>query len=215
MRAVTCVAAAAMLLIPVAGLSQDPPWHATLRLVEVRSPDSSSSVVGSSATLSADPSPGLGIAIGYRFSPSWAVEASIVKAGLGVTAESPEWASFEAVDGDLTLAVLTLQYHPFVTGRVRPYLGIGAHLASFSGLDPTPALEDTGLVGVACDDSVSVSLELGARVDLSERLSIDLNAAFHDVATDVDFQERSGLWWSPVRFDIDPWTLAAGVTVRF
>jgi len=207
--------AVALLLAPLPVLAQSYPWQANLRLVDVRPNDSSSSLAQSPATLEFSSGGALELGISYAFLPEWTAELSWQRAGLDVDVTSPEASPFRAGSADLSVTSLTLQYRFFVVGRIRPYVGLGAHLASISGFKPSEMLVAGNVDAISFDRSASVTVQAGVDYDVTDRISVTADVKYHDVGTDATLTLPSGDPWQTARVDIDPWALAIGAGFRF
>jgi len=215
MRARTPLVATLVLLAPLAAAGQRLPLRASLHAGNVSCRDASGTFTGTPYALGVDPGSGLELAIAYRLTPVWEVELAAFQAGLDISASSPTWPTFVAGGVDVQVTTLALQYRFFTTGRVTPYVGLGGHLASFSGFDPTADLQAAGIATISFSDTASVTAHAGAAFHLTERFSLDLRATYHDVATDAAIRLPGSSERRTLRLDVDPWTVAAGVDFRF
>lgn len=203
------------LLVPFTGLAQDLPWRASLWLADVNLKSSLGTLPGSDTSLCADPGLGVELGAAFKITPTWEVEVSALRSSVTFRTELPDAAGFDAGEADLRVITAALQYRVFTTGRCRPYVGIGAHVASLSSFDATSELVSSGVTSIDFADSVSITVQIGAAFALSERLAVDLRATFHDFATDADLLLPGGELWNTLRLDVDPWTIGAGVDFRF
>jgi outer membrane protein W len=207
--------AAALLLAPLAAIAQSHPWQARLLLADVQTQGSSSTLSGTSATLDFSSGATVGLGLSYTLLPEWSVELSAQRSRLDVDVASPTASTFNAGRATLGIAALTVQYHFFTVGRIRPYVGAGAHLASISGFKASQDLVAGNVATISFDSSASVTAELGVDYDLTDRISINADATYHDVGADAALILPSGDPWEKLRVDIDPWVLAIGVGFRF
>jgi len=215
MRARTSLVATVVLLAPLTAAGQRLPWRASLHVGDVNCRDASSTLAGTTYSLGVDPGTGFELAVGYRLSSLWEVELSALQADTDLLAESPNSPSFVAGGAEVTVTTLALQHRFFTTGRIRPYVGIGAHLAALSGFKPTSELAASGITSISFSDAVSVTLQAGAGFQINERFAVDLRASYHDFATDAAVLVPGSEHRQTVRLDADPWTIAAGVDFRF
>ena len=215
MRLRTTLVAAVVLLTSLEAVGQGFPWRASLHIGDVGSRDASSTLAGTTYSLAVDPGTGIELAAAYRLTPFWEVELSALKADIDLLATSPAWAAFAAGSTELTVVTLALQYRFFTTGRIRPYVGFGAHLASLSGLEPTAQLINGGISSVTFSDAVSVTAQAGVAFQLNERWAVDLRGVFHDFATDAEVLLSASQQHQTMRLDVDPWLIAAGIEFRF
>ena len=215
MRTRCSLVATVAILVPFTGLAQDLPWRATLRLADVNIKSSLGALSTSGTALRADPALGIEIGAAYELAPTWEIEVSALRSSMTFQAAPQDAVGTRAGKADLTVVAAALQYRIFTTGRCRPYVGIGAHLASLSSFAPTNELVGSGIASIEFDNSVSITAQLGACFSLSERLAVDLRATYHDYATDADLLLVWGGLWNTLRLDVDPWTIAAGLDFRF
>ncbi len=214
MRVRPTLIAAAWLLASLPAAAQSQHWLARLRLGDVRTHDRSSSLSSTSAALDLRSGSGVELAISYAFRPEWAVELAVQRSRLTVDAAAQP-ARFRAGDTTLGITALTLQYRFFAVGRVNPYLGVGAHLASISDLKGSQELLANGVAGIAFNRSCSVTAQAGLDYDVTDRISINGDVKFHDVGADAKLVLPNGELWQRLRVDVDPWVLALGVGYRF
>jgi outer membrane protein len=215
MRAGFFLVIAATVLTPLTATAQSHPWQARLGLTTVRPHDSSAMVSGTTSGIGVGSGSGLELAINYTFLPEWAVELEFDRAKLDFDVTSQGAAAMSAGDATLGVTTLAFQYRFFTPGRIHPYLGLGAHLAAVSGFQPSPALVASNIAGFSFSRSASLTLLAGVDYDLTERLSVNADLRFHDVATDVTPVVAGGSNWDNLRVDIDPWVFAIGVAYRF
>ncbi len=206
---------AALVLSPLPVLAQSHAWEARLRLADVRTHDSSASLSNSIATLDFQAGKTVELAVSYTFQPEWAVELSFQRPNLDIDVAGGGGSTFHAGSARIGLTALTLQYHIFVVGRARPYLGIGAHLASISGFKPSQELVAGNVATISFDSSASLTAQVGLDYDVTDRISINADVKYHDVGADAKLMLPSGDPWQSLRVDLDPWVLALGVGFRF
>ena len=103
---------------------------------------------------------------------------------------------------------LTLQFHPFPTARVSPYLGAGLNYTLFYG-EGGARTAPVSKVDVKNDFGYAVNF--GVDVELSPRLLLNLDAK--KLWLDPHVQVNSGA--INARADLDPWILGASLRYRF
>jgi outer membrane protein W len=214
MRVRPALIAAAFLLAPLPIAAQGYSWQAVVRIGDVRTHDRSSVLPSTAAALDIQSGGGIELAIGYTFRPEWALELSFERAGLDVDATA-QASNFKAGDATLGVTALTLQHRFFVVGRIRPYIGVGAHLASISGFKASQQLVANSVSGIGFSRSASLTAQAGLDYDVTERISINGDVKFHDVGVDATLMLPTGEPWQRLRVDVDPWVLALGVGFRF
>jgi outer membrane protein len=104
-------------------------------------------------------------------------------------------------------SVATVQYHPFRSGPVQPYVGVGAsYMIIFSA-------KDAAFRDVTIEDDLAPALEGGTDVMLNKRVGffLDVKKAF------LRTTARGTFGGAPVvgKVKLDPWALSAGATFRF
>ena len=215
MRTRCSLVATVALLVPFTGLAQNMPWRASLRLADVNLKSTLGTVPSSATSFCADSGFGIELGAAFKVAPTWEVEVSALRSSVTFRTESLLAAGYQVGTADLMVVTAALQHRIFTTGRCQPYVGVGAHIASFSGFAATRELVSSGIASIDFASSVSVTAQIGASFKLSERLAVDLRATYHDYATDADVLLPDGGLWNTLRLDVDPWTIAAGVDFRF
>jgi len=153
--------------------------------------------------------------LSYLFRPRWTVELSALRARLDMDVTAEGASSYAAGNAKLGLLALMIQYHPFVLWNVRPYLGVGAHLATLTGFEPTQELLAHYVGSISFTRTVSVAGEVGADYLLTDRLSLNALVRFHDVGTEASVILPTGAKLGSLHVAVDPWVFAFGVGYRF
>lgn len=206
---------AAAVLAPLPVLAQSFPWQATLRFAAVKIADGTATLSDGASSISFSGGGSLEAGISYEFSPGWAAELAWQRSGLDASASAATMPEFDAGNVDLSLVSLTAVHRFFVLGRVRPYLGVGVHLATFSGFDPTETLETANVANISIDRTASVTAQAGLDFDITERISVSLDVKFNDIGTEATLFLRNGNPWQTVQVDFDPWVIGVGAGYRF
>ena len=110
---------------------------------------------------------------------------------------------------------LTIQYHPFAEGALRPYVGAGVNYTLFYSEDASGALE--GAVGptrVHMSDSVGWALQAGVDIDLNERMFLNFDVKYIDIDTTARLTTTAA-GVQRVRVHLDPIVAGVGVGMRF
>jgi outer membrane protein len=216
MRIRQAVPLAVLLLVPLSAAAQGRPWQARLRFVGVHPHDRSSLVPGTTAGLDVHSGRAAELSISYAFRHDWAFELAFERSDLDVDIASAGAAtSFQAGRAKLATGTVTLQRHFLTLGRARPYVGLGANLTSFASFKPSEDLVAGNVGTISFDDSVSLSGQVGVDFDVTDRISINADVKYHDVACDAHLLLVDGSPWHTVRLDVDPWVLGIGVGFRF
>jgi OOP family OmpA-OmpF porin len=83
---------------------------------------------------------------------------------------------------DLMPAVLSVNWHFNSTGRFRPYIGVGANYAMFSGEETRGSFTGTKL---SVDDSIGAAAQLGVDISTSPKWFMNLNARWLQMEPDA------------------------------
>ncbi|MEL6360328.1 MAG: OmpW family protein [Pseudomonadota bacterium] len=109
---------------------------------------------------------------------------------------------------------LTLQYHFNPNGKFRPYAGVGVNYTIFYSEDASDSLINAvGPTTLDVDDSVGVSFQVGADIELTERWF--LNADVKYIQIDTTATLNSGGAINTVDVDLDPIVAGVGIGLRF
>ena len=109
---------------------------------------------------------------------------------------------------------LTLQYHFMPDARVRPYLGVGVNYTIFYDEDVTASLTNAiGSTTIDLDDSVGVAIQLGIDFDVTERVFMNFDIKYIDIATTGTL--NTGGMINTVDVDLDPIVAGIGFGMRF
>jgi outer membrane protein len=110
---------------------------------------------------------------------------------------------------------LTVQYHPFPNGPVRPYVGAGANYTIFYSEDASRALEAAvGRTSVRMSDSFGWAVQAGVDLDVSERVFLNFDVKYIDMDSTARL-ETAAAGTQRVRISIDPIVVGVGIGMRF
>lgn len=110
---------------------------------------------------------------------------------------------------------LTLQYHPIVEGRVRPYVGAGVNYTVFYSEDASTNLENAvGATHVSLSDSWGWALQAGVDIDLSERIFLNFDVKYIDIDTTATLR-TGAIGTQQVDVSLDPLVFGVGIGTRF
>lgn len=154
----------------------------------------------------------------YMFLRNWGVE---LIAGTSIHTVNSEGTGlklpqgFDLFDTWVLPPTVTLQYHFFPDGKIRPYVGIGANYTKFFAADATSALERTlgGPVGVNLDSSWGWAAQGGVDISLKGNWFINLDLKYIDMSTTAYLKTPIGNL--SVDVDVDPLVFGAGIGYRF
>ena len=179
-------------------------------------PDVSSDVV-----LSTETRLDLAGAVGLEGSARWWLSTTlVVGASIGAAEHDLDTVggSYGGLDGGslwMVPVLATLQYHLPLYGLVHPYAGIGASWAWVPEVDPSPELRALGIDDLDVSASAGLAALAGVEAELGRRLAAHFEVRYAEISTDTELQDPSGAVIDQIAFDLDPWTLALGVTWRF
>ncbi len=109
---------------------------------------------------------------------------------------------------------LTLQYHFFPDGHIRPYLGAGINYTIFYSEKASSALQNAvGSTKVGLSDSVGYALQAGVDVDVSRRMFVNFDLKYLDINTTATL--TTGSLVNRERVHLDPLVPGIGVGIRF
>ena len=127
-----------------------------------------------------------------RFSPHWGVEVLIPFAPLGLEAVGRGGAidNLPMGSADVWPLAVTLQYYPFETHWVKPYVGLGANYTFINNVEiNTATAEDLGLDRVdslEVSNSLGIVVQLGVDFPLTDNLSLNLSTSFLDLSLNAE-----------------------------
>ena len=128
--------------------------------------------------------------------------------GLGLTD------GFKLFDTWVLPPTVTLQYHFFPEGSIRPYLGFGANYTATLWDDATSDLEAAiGPVEVNSTNSWGWAAQAGVDIDWKDNWYFNLDVKYIDFDSEASLQTTLGTL--RVDVDIDPFVVGAGIGYRF
>ncbi|MCW3837422.1 OmpW family protein [Sphingomonas canadensis] len=120
----------------------------------------------------------------------------------------------EVADSWVLPPTLTLQYRPLPEGKVHPYVGAGLNYTIFYNTDASSSLVTAiGATDVKMKDSFGPAAQIGVDIDLTDRVSLNLDAKWIDMDTTTTL--TTGALVNKVDVSIDPFVLGVGVGIRF
>ena len=109
---------------------------------------------------------------------------------------------------------LTLQYHFFPDGHVRPYVGAGVNYSIFYSEKASGALQDAiGSTKFRLSNSVGYALQAGVDVDVTRRVFVNFDLKYLDIKTTARLDTGGLINKEHVR--LDPLVPGIGVGMRF
>ena len=104
---------------------------------------------------------------------------------------------------------LSLQYHFSPTATFRPYVGAGLNYTNFSAVNFVPAVQ-TALEPTIKYNSVGLSLQVGADIQVSKNLYVNLDVKKVQIGTTVYSKGAEA-----GKFKVDPLLVGLGLGMRF
>jgi outer membrane protein len=158
---------------------------------------------------------GLGLNVFWSSRVSTEFAASVVEPDLQLRATDPSIPDGAVGGLEMMPLTATLQFHFNPDGRFDPYLGAGLAYVLFDDVEGE-ALDDIGLDSIDFEDDYGYVANAGVSIDLTESFAINLDAKYVPVsaaargviAGDEEFTDE-------VDFDVNPFILAAGVSLQF
>nr|WP_281397096.1 OmpW family outer membrane protein [Sphingobium boeckii] len=109
---------------------------------------------------------------------------------------------------------LTAQYHPIVTGPIRPYVGAGINYTLFYAEDASKGLEAAvGQTKVSMSDSFGYALQAGVDIDLTKTIFLNLDIKYLDIDTTATLRTTAA-GSQKVKIDLDPFVFGIGVGIK-
>ncbi len=109
---------------------------------------------------------------------------------------------------------LTAQYHFNPDGKIRPYVGAGINYTIFYATNATPALEAAvGKTNVGMSDSVGWAAQIGADVDLTEKVFLNVDVKYIGIKTNATLTTTAA-GVQNVHVDLDPLVFGIGIGFR-
>jgi outer membrane protein len=109
---------------------------------------------------------------------------------------------------------LTLQYHFFPDGHVRPYVGAGVNYTIFYSEKASKGLDAAiGSTRLGLSDSVGYALQAGVDVDVTHRIFVNLDLKYLDI--DTKARLTTGGLVNRERVHLDPLVPGVGIGMRF
>ena len=110
---------------------------------------------------------------------------------------------------------LTAQYHFAPESKVRPYVGLGVNYTLFYEEDASNALEAAvGATRVSMSDSFGLAAQVGADIELSERLFLNIDVKYIDIDTTATL-ETTAAGTQKVKIGLDPLVVGVGLGMKF
>ncbi|WP_336958932.1 OmpW/AlkL family protein [Sphingobium aquiterrae] len=110
---------------------------------------------------------------------------------------------------------LTVQYHPIVEGKIRPYVGAGVNYTLFYSENASSGLEAAvGKTKVHMSDSFGWAAQAGVDIDLNDKMFLNLDVKYIDIDTTTRLNTTAA-GVQRVKVNLDPLVFGVGVGMRF
>lgn len=190
-------------------------WIVRGRILNVAPSDSSGEVSTlPGATVSVDSDTTLELDFTYMFTSHVGVELILGTSRHDLRGEGSIAPLGKIAEARTLPPVVTLQYHLWPEGRMRPYAGIGVNYTRFHGKKTTASLDAAlGPTSLELDSSTGLVAQIGVDVPLAGRWFMNFDAKYIRMDTTARL-DTSGTMRS-VKVDIDPWFFGFGIGTRF
>ncbi len=188
-------------LTGIAAQAQEGPWLVRVRAVNLDSANKDSTGLGLSINNRTIPE----VDISYFVTPNIAAELILTYPQKHkIYSGSTEIGSLKHLP-----PTLNLQYHFSPTATFRPYVGAGLNYTNFSAVNFVPAVQ-TALVPTIKYNSFGLSLQVGADIQVSKNLYVNLDVKKVQIGTTVYSKGAEA-----GKFKVDPLLVGLGLGMRF
>ena len=188
-------------LTGIAAQAQEGPWLVRVRAVNLDSANKDSTGLGLSVNNRTIPE----VDISYFVTPNIAAELILTYPQKHkLYSGSTEIGSLKHLP-----PTLSLQYHFSPTATFRPYVGAGLNYTNFSAVNFVPAVQ-TALVPTIKYNSFGLSLQVGADIQVSKNLYVNLDVKKVQIGTTVYSKGAEA-----GKFKVDPLLVGLGLGMRF
>lgn len=188
-------------LTGIAAQAQEGPWLVRVRAVNLDSANKDSTGLGLSVNNRTIPE----VDISYFVTPNIAAELILTYPQKHkIYSGSTEIGSLKHLP-----PTLSLQYHFSPTATFRPYVGAGLNYTNFSAVNFVPAVQ-TALEPTIKYNSVGLSLQVGADIQVSKNLYVNLDVKKVQIGTTVYSKGAEA-----GKFKVDPLLVGLGLGMRF
>lgn len=185
------------------------PWMVRLRALNVAPDVSSTKISGIGGYVSHISSPVIPeLDISYFFTKNIAAELILGTSRHSVEATNTALGAVDLGKVSLLPPTLTLQYHLFMDGTIRPYIGAGINYTYFYHVNSGPVADR-----IHYKNSFGPALQLGVDIALDDHWMINFDVKKIYIKSHVDVNAL-GLALN-TRVKINPWVWGAGVGYRF
>ena len=223
---ISCAAAAAALMLPVAAQAGSPEGKLQIKLLgtavlpngAIDKVEKTSLALPAGTNTKASDNYVPTVAIEYFLTPSISLETICCTTAHHVDGSGAIAGVNHLIDKALIVpATLTLKYHLTGLGVIKPYVGVGPSyflvLDSKVGAGGRAAL---GAAGADLKSKVGFALQAGADIPLGDSgLGLTLDAKRYFVKPIATFSNAAGAEVLRTRHNLDPWVQSAGFAYRF
>ena len=212
--AVTLVVVATI-LAPVPAQAQAERWIARGRVFALIADDDSDTVGSTGTSIDVANSSGAELAVTYFPNPKWALELAAATVPLDLATVGGQSPGLDAGSVDLLSAALALQFHFPTSGRINPYLGVGATFGRLSGYSATADLVAAGITDISFTNVVRVYTQVGADLEIGRGWLLNVDLRYAPMTTQMDLITTGGESFDEVALQINPILIALGIARSF
>ncbi len=204
-----------ILLLPLSAAAQQGDVQGRFRLVGILPNDDGIPIAHTGSRLGIGSTCSIQLGGTYMVQDDWAIAADVDIARLGIATKGGQDAGLDGGTVWMTAPTITMQYHPPVTWRFRPYVGLGASMGFLFGYDISSDLLSVGVSDLRFEHFLGGAAQLGINFEINDRLSASLDLKYQDISTEVDILDGLGSVYDSVNLDLDPFVIAIGIGYWF
>jgi outer membrane protein W len=112
-------------------------------------------------------------------------------------------------------ATFTAQYHIPISGRWRPYLGMGLGLAHLHNSSLSDAARQLGARAVRSNLMTGFAAQLGVTYRYDRRWVLSVDVTYNGASGEVRIEDSDGETSHRLDTDFSPWIVGIGAAYRF
>ena len=151
----------------------------------------------------------------YMFSPHFGADL-FVPTYFGLDMQLNTGGVTKIGETDLWTPIVGVNWHFNPDGAIRPYIGVGAFWADFSGEEIYPPTVPSG-TRLEIDQEFGPAGRVGVDIGTLERWFLNFDVRYLDLSTDIETRVPSGLNFNTVPLgeaDFDPWLYGVAIGYR-
>ncbi len=163
-----------------------------------------------------DSAQGFGVAVNVFFSNRVSAEfaASVVESDVAFRSDNPLFPFLTGGELEMIPITATLQFHFNPTGRIDPYVGVGAAYVLFDRVNDLGDVGGIDVDEIDFDDDVGLVVNAGLTFDITPNFAIYLDGKYVPVSTSATARFATGPG-TATEIDINPLILSAGIGFQF